>query len=72
MASRPQTSPIHLYLLAPELIHFSEGTGILLLELMPQRQVKRVRLFTERLFEFGDYIWTLEATKLKAQLIQTA
>jgi hypothetical protein len=31
-----QISPIHLYLLAPELIHASEGTGVLLLELMPK------------------------------------
>ena len=31
-----QVGRIHLYLLAPELIHASEGTGVLLLELMPK------------------------------------
>ena len=31
-----QISPIHLNLLAPELIHTGKDSGILLLELMPQ------------------------------------
>ena len=64
-------SKIRLYLLAPELIHASEGTGILLLELMPQRQVTSIRVFPKKRLKFSHNICAFKAAKPQTQLIQT-
>ena len=65
------TSPIHLYLLAPELIHASEGTGIFLLELMPLRQVTSIRVFPKKMLKSSHNICAFKAAKHQTQLIQT-